>query len=111
MAKKTTTARKPAKATPAAAKPAKVAKPTKAAPKAAAQASKPDAPAPAPAPAAKPTGTTIIAQMFAALTKTPKSMKELKAVAGTDANQYGQMGRLVAKGLVVKTEDGLYRLP
>lgn len=39
------------------------------------------------------------------ITKTPKSMQELMAEAGLDKQQYGYVGKLVERGLVVKTDN------
>jgi nucleoid-associated protein YgaU len=117
MAKKSTNADKPTTTPEAAAKPAKVAKPTKAAPKAAAPPTAADAPevvAPAPVAPEAPAKPAKLGKrdlMRAALTKEPQSMKELKAAAGLTNTMYNFLNGLVAKGEVVKTEDGKYRLP
>lgn len=49
---------------------------------------------------------TEAAKINAALTGTPKSMAQLLAETGVAKQQYGHLGGLVKRGLVVKDKDG-----
>ena len=46
----------------------------------------------------------------AVLTTTPKTMATILAESGVELPQYGHLGDLVKKGLVIKTKEG-YALP
>jgi hypothetical protein len=54
---------------------------------------------------------SVQARVNATLTARPKSMKQIMEEAGVNSTYYEHLGKLVKKGLVVKTDEGFARAP